>query len=127
MRGASVSTKGLTERQQATLEHLKHAQELGSKLSDYARAFGVDLKDLYNGRTQLQRKGFWPKLRSTECAEPSAPELLAVQFAEPESSEDRADWMCRLRGPTGWTMECRGFPEVSWLAAFWAAIEKASA
>jgi hypothetical protein len=122
-----MSGKGLTERQRTVLEHLQHAEELGSKLSDYAKAFGINLKDLYNGRTQLQRKGLWPKMRSAESSERDAPELLAVQVAELGSSQESGDWTCRLRAGGGWTMECRGFPEVSWLAALWAATEKASA
>jgi hypothetical protein len=63
-----MRTQNLTQRLQTMLEHLKQAQELGSKLSDYAEAFGLNVKDLYNGRAQLQRKGLWPKARSARRA-----------------------------------------------------------
>jgi hypothetical protein len=53
---------GLTERERAVLEHLKQAQTLGSTLSEYARAFSLNVNDLYNGKAQLQRKGQWPTL-----------------------------------------------------------------
>src|SRR5690606_12316797 len=77
---------------QTTLDHLKHAQELGSKLSDYAEAFGLKVKDLYNGRTQLQRKGLWPK---SWAAPLHPPKLLAVQVTEPASA-----------GMDGWMYLC---------------------
>ena len=108
----------LTERQRTTLEHLKQAQELGSSLSNYATAFGLNVKQLYNGRTQLQRKGLWPKVRSAPRARP---ELLSVQVVEPAVPKADEDWACRLIGPGGWVMECRHLPEVPWLAALSAA------
>ncbi len=74
----------LTERQRTTLEHLKQAQELGSSLSDYAAAFNLNLKDLYNGRTQLQRKGLWPRTRG---AQRSGWKLLAVQVARRRAAD----------------------------------------
>jgi hypothetical protein len=74
--GVWMRAERLTERQRATLEHLRHAQELGSTLSDYAAAFSLNVKELYNGRTQLQRKGLWPRTRHAERAKPG---LLAVQ------------------------------------------------
>lgn len=114
----------LTERQRTTLEHLKQAQELGSSLSDYATAFGLNVKQLYNGRTQLQRKGLWPKSRSAQRARP---ELLSVQVVEPAAPKTNEDWVCRLIGPGGWVMECRHLPEVSWLSALSTATGKVSA
>lgn len=114
----------LTERQRATLEHLKQAQELGSTLSDYAAAFNLNLKELYNGRTQLQRKGLWPRTRGAERAEA---ELLAVQVVEAAAPEAKEEWTCRLTGPGGWVMECRHLPEVSWLAGLSAATAKTAA
>jgi hypothetical protein len=108
-----MRTQNLTQRLQTTLDHLKQAQELGSKLSDYAEAFGLNVKDLYNGRAQLQRKGLWPKARS---APSRPPELLAVRVTE--SATTTADsWMYRLTGPGGWMLECRQLPDVAWLSA----------
>jgi hypothetical protein len=120
--GASMRTEKLTERQRTTLEHLKHAQELGSTLPDYATAFGLNVKALYNGRTQLQRKGLWPKTRSAPRARPA---LLAVQVVEPVARQVNEDWVCRLSGPGGWMLECRQLPEAAWLSALSSATSKA--
>lgn len=117
-----MRTQNLTPRLQTTLDHLKHAQELGSKLSDYAEAFGLKVKDLYNGRTQLQRKGLWPKSRAAPL---HPPELLAVQVTEPTSA-GMDGWMYRLTGPGGWMLECRQLPDVAWLSALSSATRQAS-
>ncbi len=119
-----MKAEKLTERQRTTLEHLKQAQELGSRLSDYAVAFNLNVQDLYNGRTQLQRKGLWPKTRG---AQRSGPKLLAVQVVEPEAPQATAEWACRLTGPGGWVMECRQLPDIAWLAALSATTGKAVA
>jgi len=121
-----MGTQRLTERQRVTLEHLKQAKELGSTLSDYAAAFDLNVKELYNGRTQLQRKGLWPKIRKASSCEP---QLLAVEIAAQSGSAMQApanEWMFRITGPGGWAMECRQLPEVSWLKALSATSNKAS-
>lgn len=121
-----MGTEQLTERLRATLEHLKQAKELGSTLSDYAAAFNLNVKELYNGRTQLQRKGLWPRIRKTRAREPK---LLAVEVAVQSESAVPAcmnEWMFRLIGPGGWVMECRQLPEVSWLRALSATLSEAS-
>ena len=122
-----MGTQKLTERLRATLAHLKQAKELGSTLADYAAAFNLNVKELYNGRTQLQRKGLWPKIRKTKAREP---QLLAVEVTAQSGSAMPApvnEWLFRVSGPGGWVMECRQLPEVSWLSALSATLSNASA
>ncbi|MEJ0035327.1 MAG: hypothetical protein WDO68_30065 [Gammaproteobacteria bacterium] len=122
-----MGTQKLTERLQTTLAHLKQAKELGSTLSDYAAAFNVNVQELYNGRTQLQRKGLWPKMRKTSAR---APQLLAVEVAARNAAMMPAAmnaWLFRISGPGGWVMECRQLPEASWLRELSATLSKVSA
>jgi len=104
-------TGRLTEKEQQVLRHLEQAEELGSTLSDYARAFGVNVQELYAGKAQLQRKGY--RSKNTEVAKP---ELLAVRVIEPAVDVSEA-CVCRVAGPGGWVLECRQWPEPSWIAA----------
>ena len=122
-----MGTEKLTERLQATLRHLKQAKELGSTLSDYAAAFSLNVQELYNGRTQLQRKGLWPKIRKRRSREP---QLLAVEVetqSRPSMPAPGNEWGFRISGPGGWVMECRTLPEVSWLRALSATLSDANA
>jgi nitrogen fixation protein len=106
-----MTTEILTERERQTLEHLKQAQELGSTLTDFATAFNLNVQDLYSGKAQLQRKGFWP----TKSAEPVKTELLAVQVVAQSAGEEAR--VCRVTVPNGWTMEFSQWPQAAWLAA----------
>lgn len=114
----------LTARERNVLEHLRHAQELGSTLKDYASAFNLNVEQLYNGKAQLQRKGLWPETATP--AEAIRTELLAVEVttgtvvAEPASAlqaNSGEPLLCRLRSPQGWVLECDRWPDPTWLMA----------
>jgi hypothetical protein len=100
---------GLTGRERAVLEHLKQAQTLGSTLREYARAFSLNVNNLYNGKAQLQRKGQWP------TAPRDSTDLVPVTVVEsaPVAIEPS---VCRVRHPAGRVLECERFPEPAWLA-----------
>jgi hypothetical protein len=106
-----MTAEVLTERERQTLEHLKHAQELGSTLKDFAAAFGLNVQDLYSGKAQLQRRGLWA---TKAASEPVRTELLAVQVV-PENSGGEA-LVCRLTAPNGWVIEFSRWPEAAWLS-----------
>src|SRR5271156_2126117 len=103
-----MATETLTERERQTIEHLRHAQELGSTLSDYAQAFSLNVSDIYACKAQLQRKGLWP----AKNAEAAKPELLAVQVTAAIPTESI---VCRLKAPSGWVLECSAWPEPAWI------------
>jgi len=111
----------LTEREQQILEHLKQAEQLGSTLTDYARAFNVNVSELYNGKAQLTRKGFWTPKAGVE---PTKAELVAVQVTP--DIRDAEGPVCRLNGPGGWIIECSRWPEASWIAALMGTRERAA-
>ena len=107
-----MTSEVLTERERQTLEHLKHAQELGSTLKDFAAAFGLNVQDLYSGKAQLQRRGLWP---TKAPSEPARTELLAVQVVS-EGPGGAEALVCRLTAPNGWVIELSRWPEAAWLS-----------
>jgi hypothetical protein len=109
----SIVAETLTERERQMLEHLKQAQELGSTLTDYAAAVGLNVQELYTGKAQLTRKGVLPA-KSTEPTKTKA-ELLAVQVTTEGAGPDAP--VCRILGPCGWSIECHSWPAASWIAA----------
>lgn len=112
-------TATLTERERHILDHLRHAQELGSTLKDYAAVFNVDVVQLYSGKAQLQRKGLWPA--TAKSTEVRRTELLAVQVTtepvELTAGPDSELLKLRLTSPDGWMLECDRWPDPKWLMA----------
>jgi hypothetical protein len=104
-----MATETLTERERQTIEHLRHAQELGSSLTDYAQAFSLNVSDICACKAQLQRKGLWP----VKNADGTKPELLAVRVSSRTPSEAI---VCCLKAPSGWVIECGAWPEPAWIA-----------
>jgi hypothetical protein len=51
--GSGGGRERLTERELQILDHLEKAQGLDVPLTEYASAYGLDVKDLYNGKAQL--------------------------------------------------------------------------
>ena len=60
-----MTEKAITERQQHWLNHLKASEEAGSSLADYAKANDLKVKDLYQWKTSLAKRGFWPSPNSS--------------------------------------------------------------
>ena len=52
-----MTSEALTERERQVLDHLERAQSLDVTLKEYAEAYALDVKDLYNGKSQLVKKG----------------------------------------------------------------------
>jgi hypothetical protein len=50
---AATTRERLTERELHVLDHLEQAQGLDVPLTEYASAYGLDVKDLYAGKAQL--------------------------------------------------------------------------
>ena len=108
-------TENLTERERQILEHLKQAEQLGSTLTDYARAFNVNVQELYSGKAALQRKG----VLAPKSSELAKAELLAVQVEAPtENTPDEPQHaVCRFVVPGGGLVECWEWPTPEWLSA----------
>jgi hypothetical protein len=114
-----MGTDVLTEKERQVLEHLNHAKELGTPLTEFATAFHLNVNDLYAGKAQLQRKGFWPAKAATDTPKP---ELLAVEVVPEAKLPDAPP--CRLTHRSGWTIECTGWPAPDWVAALIGAMSR---
>ena len=117
------TTEPLTEREQRALEHMGKAQELGMTLKEYASKFELDVRQLYQLRKPLARKGALGPARS-EAPKPrgadKASAFLPVRIVSSGSAPGSTAVACRLVHPSGWVFECSGFPPASWMAAIMA-------
>lgn len=115
------TTEPLTEREQQALNHMRKAQELGTTLKEYASRFGLDVRQLYQLRRPLVRKGALGPPHPSHTKEPrkanKAGAFLPVRIVSSGPAPGSASLGCRLVHPSGWILECSGFPPASWMAA----------
>jgi hypothetical protein len=109
---AKWNLEALNERERACLDHLEQAKRLGVSFSRYCRDKELRLQQWAWVKRVLVRKGVISERRRAQ--RPKA----VVGFA-PVRVAATATTMtgCRIRHPSGWTIECAGYPEVSWLLA----------
>jgi hypothetical protein len=101
----------LNERERACLMHLRQAQELGVSFSRYCRERDLKFQQWAWVKRVLIRKGVIGGRRRT--GKGKAVGFAPVRVAPPAA----AATVCRIRHPSGWTIECASFPEVSWMSA----------
>jgi hypothetical protein len=87
-----MADKSITERQQYWLNHLKAADAADISLVQYAEANELKVKDLYQWKTSLTKRGFWAS---------SASKFIAVK-AKPSSA------VCSMVLPNGIRLEFQG-------------------
>jgi hypothetical protein len=111
-------SKGLTDKQQRALEHVKRARSAGMSLSDYARAQGVEVRPIYDSMVALRKKGVLtppaPRPGSafvsvrvrgdSSVAAPTGPSIAGSKL------------ICRLRIGAA-IIECAEWPPAPWMAA----------
>jgi hypothetical protein len=117
-RSEPMAAEQLTLRENVAMEHLQKAEELGVSLAEYCRTFEIDLKDLYNAKQSLVRKGvITSKAKDPdEAAEPTAGgEFLSVMVTPPAAPV--VGPVCSIRHPSGLVIDCAAFPPAEWLTA----------
>jgi hypothetical protein len=113
---AKWNLEALNERERACLGHLEQAKKLGVSFSRYCREKDLSLGQWAWVKRVLVRKGFVSERRRVEGSKAVgfAPVRVAPIAATITTA---AATGCRIRHPSGWTIECAGYPEVSWLSA----------
>ena len=111
--------EALNERERACLGHLEQAKKLGVSFSRYCRDKELRLHQWAWVKRVLVRKGVISERRRVEG--PKAVVGFAAVRVAPAAATittTAAVTGCRIRHPSGWTIECAGYPEVSWLSAW---------
>ena len=107
------TVEGLNERERACLAHLEEAKKLGLNFSRYCREKDLSFHQWAWVKRALMRKGVVGR-RGAEKAQAAG--FVAVRVA-PAASVAAATTVCRIRHPSGWTIECASYPEASWMSA----------
>jgi len=106
----------LTRREREYLEHLRQAQAQNLTLAEYCRARGLRAQSLYSVSSKLAGKGYVGHRTAEVIAKPpqTMNQFMAVRVAPVTTNSVAA--VCRLRHPSGWTIECMDLPQASWMA-----------
>ena len=114
---AKWSLETLNERERACLGHLEQAKKLGVSFSRYCREKDLSLHQWAWVKRVLVRKGVVSERRPMEGAEAVGFAPVRIVPATATMATTAVSTGCRIRHPSGWTIECAGYPEVSWLSA----------
>jgi hypothetical protein len=107
--------EALSERERACLGHLEEAKRLGVSFSRYCREKELSMHQWTWIKRALVRKGVISERGRVERSK--AVGFAPVRIAAATMTTTAAATGCRIRHPSGWTIECAGYPEVSWLSA----------
>ena len=105
------SVEPLNDRERACLAHLDEAKKRGISFSRYCREQQISFHQWAWIKRALVRKG---AIGGRRRAEPTrVADFVAVRVAAPVATTT----VCRIRHPSGWTIECASYPEASWMLA----------
>ncbi|HEY5381913.1 MAG TPA: hypothetical protein VIJ65_06635 [Acidobacteriaceae bacterium] len=104
--------EGLSERERACLAHLEEARRLGVSFSQYCREKELSMNRWTWIKRTLVRKGVMGGGR--RAGGPKTTGFVPVRVAPAAAASTT---VCRIRHPSGWTIECAGYPATSWMAA----------
>jgi len=107
--------EALNERERTCLTYLRQAQELGVSFSRYCRERDLKFQQWAWVKRVLIRKGVIGGRRRTEKAKPAG--FVPVRVAPATVAAATTTTVCRIRHPSGWTIECASFPAPSWMSA----------
>jgi hypothetical protein len=108
----AMSIATMTEKQRLALEALQSAKREGKTLTDYAKAHGLEIRELYDSLACLRRKGLLP----TGVRKPRS-KFVAVRVAAEPVSSRTGGAVCRIVSRDGYVIECAQWPPGSWLAS----------
>jgi hypothetical protein len=103
----------VTEREAAYLEHRRRAAAQQLPLSEYCRRNGLRVNEWYQVQRGLTRKG-GANRTGNERAQPASFAPVRVTGSAMVSAS-AVPTGCRIRHPSGWTIECVNLPPASWL------------
>ena len=108
--------EALNDRERACLAHLEEAKMMGLTFSGYCREKGLSMNQWTWIKRALVRKGVIAGPRRPNKTKQAA--FVPVQIAPAATvTPPAATTVCRIRHPSGWTIECASYPEVSWMSA----------
>lgn len=106
----------MTEKQRRAVEAMESARNEGMSLSDYAKAHGLVIRELYDAIAGLRRKGLVTQAAKRKRRSKFLAVRVAPEQALPIASTAMSLAVCRVV-QSGCVIECLQWPPPNWLAA----------
>lgn len=123
-----MTTVEMTEKQRRALDAMEAARQQGCSLTQYAKAQGLVVREIYDALAALRRKGVLPKpvgrTKSKFVSVRVAPVSTAMTAAPPPGASGA---LCRIVHAPGFAIECLQWPEPRWVPALSASSGSADA
>ncbi len=114
-----MTTAEMTERQRRAVNAMEAARQQGCSLTQYAKAQGLAVREIYDALAALRRKGVLPKPvdrpKSKFVAVRVAPASRAMTAAAQPPGASGV--LCRIVHAPGFAIEYLQWPEPGWVAA----------
>ena len=107
----------MTEKQQRAIEAMQGARTGGMALSEYAKAHGLVIRELYDGIAALRRRGLVPKAEKKKSRSRFVAVRVVPERASSAASAGLSVPLCRIVHASGYVIECTQWHPPSWLAA----------
>lgn len=110
--------RDLTDKQRTAMDALQAARSAGLGLSAYAKAHGLNARQLHDSVVALRRRGVLPP---TDRPRPRKASFVAVHVVNAARSSPatalpaRTGMVCRLVHASGFVLECGEWPPASWM------------
>jgi hypothetical protein len=108
--------KDLTEKQRHALEHVERARSTGMRLTDYARAHGVEVRAIYDSMAALRKKGLLAQAVARSQSAFVAVRVKAAGKGGPAPTAVPGLLTCRLRVGAV-VIDCAQWPPATWVVA----------
>lgn len=120
-----MTTAAMTDKQRRALEAMEAARQRGCSLTEYAKAEGLVVREVYDALAALRRKGVLPKpsrgskskFVSVRVAPASASASASASMMPTGRPLGVSGVLCRIVHATGYAIECMQWPEPRWVAA----------
>lgn len=109
----------MTDKQRRALEATEAARSQGCSLTEYAKAQGLVVRELYDALAALRRKGVLPKSGRRSKSKFVSVRVASASTAMIPSPRLAAapGVLCRIVHSNGCAIECLQWPEPRWVAA----------
>lgn len=114
-----MTTAEMTEKQRRALDAMEAARQQGCSLTQYAKAQGLAVREIYDALAALRRKGVLPKPSRRSKSKFVSVRVVSASTAMTAAARPfgASGVLCRIVHAPGFAIECLQWPEPRWVAA----------